>query len=157
MPEPSPQVLVELLARNELRIRTGVLELPVGILGKECDLAVSLGVGYCDLCTWKIDGTPAERTRLGHSWEMIAQDLVSLLSDLSLPGYCVWVSSVDVLLAGIPFDDRRRFWEFMRSTFRQPRGLLLSMPLGAAHLLPDDERALWIEYGRLSVWTKCNS
>ena len=157
MPEPSPRALVELLARNELRIRTGVLEVSIGTIGKEIDLAVSLGVGFCDICAWKIDRTPAARTRLGLSWEIIIQDLVSLLSDLSLPGYCVWVSGIDVLLAALPYDDRRHFWEFMRGTFRQSRGLLLSMPLGAAHLLPDGERALWIEYGRLSVWTNFNS
>jgi len=156
MPEPSPRELVELLARNELRIRTGILELPVEALGTESDLAVGLGVGYRDICAWKVDRIPAGRTRVGLRWEGITQDLVSLLADSSLPGYCVWVSSLDVLLAGVPFADRQRLWNFMRGTFRQSRGLLLSMPVGATHLLPEGERALWIEYGRLSVWTKCN-
>ncbi len=153
MSEPSPQELVALLARQELRIRTGVLELPIELLGCEDNLAVGLGVGYLDLCAWKVSRTPVNRSHLGLSWEVIIHDLTTLASDTSIPGYCVWISGVDVLLAAIPFNDRKRLWDFLRSTFRQPRGLLLSMPRKAARLLPEDERGLWLEYGRLSTWT----
>ncbi len=153
MSETSPQDLVALLARQELRIRTGVLELPVELLGSEDNLAVSLGVGHWDLCAWKVDTSPVDRTHLGLSWEVIIHDLGTLVSDISVPGYCVWISGLDVLLAAIPFADRKRLWDFIRSTFRQPRGLLLSMPRNAVRLLPEDERSLWLEYGRLSTWT----
>ncbi len=157
MAEPTPLALVDLLGRRELRIRTGILELPVETIGNESNLAVGLGVGWRDICAWKLSVTPGDRTHLGLSWEMMTQDLVSLLSDLSLPGHCVWVTNLDVLLAAIAFDDRKRFWGFMRISFRQSRGLLLSMPQGASRLLPKDERSLWLEYGRLSTWTNHSS
>ena len=104
MAEPTPLALVDLLGRRELRIRTGILELPVETIGNESNLAVGLGVGWRDICAWKLSVTPGDRTHLGLSWEMMTQDLVSLLSDLSLPGHCVWVTNLDVLLAAIAFD-----------------------------------------------------
>jgi hypothetical protein len=110
MPEPSPQDLADLLAHNELRIRTGILELPIKLVGGEVDLAVALGVGHRDICDWLITRTPDTRLHLGLSYESIIRDLAVLLSDMSLPGYCIWVSGLDVLLAAIPFDDRKRLW-----------------------------------------------
>jgi hypothetical protein len=53
MPDMTPQALVSLLASRELRIRTGIVELPIGKLGKECDLAVALNAGHQDICDWK--------------------------------------------------------------------------------------------------------
>jgi hypothetical protein len=150
MPEVTPQSLADLLARQELRIRTGVLELPVTALGIEAQLAVGLDVGHSDICSWLVDRAPLGRLRLGLRWEGIVRHLETLLLNLALPGKCIWISGIDVLLAGIAHDDRSRFWQFMRSTFRPSRGLLLSMPEEATHLLSSDERALWLEYGRLS-------
>jgi hypothetical protein len=153
MSELTARGLVDLLARNELRIRTGILELPIDALGNESNLAVNLGIGCHDVCTWKLNRTPADRTHLAISWQSLTEDLASLLSDLSAPGYCVWASGIDVMLAAISFEERKQFWAFLRTTFRQSRGLLVSMPRMAAHLLPDDERTLWTQYGRLAGWT----
>src|ERR1017187_10312037 len=152
MPELAPYALVGLLAKPELRIRTGILEIPACCLGKETDLAVHLGVGCRDLREWKVGRTPSDRKFVGLRWESLVQDIAAVLSDSTVPGYCVWVASVDIFLAGLPFRDRERFWGFMRNTFRQSRGLVLSMPLGALNLLPEAERKLWMEFGRLSPW-----
>jgi hypothetical protein len=152
MPESTPQALADLLGSNELRIRTGILEVPIELLGNENDLAVTLSIGFLDFCVWKVNRTPVNRSHLALTWQGITEDLVSVLSDMSLPGYCVWVAGLDVLLSAVSFDDRKQFWAFIRSTFRQSRGLLLSVPRQAAHLLPEEERKLWIEYGRLAVW-----
>lgn len=152
MPEPKPQQLVRLLASQELRIRTGILELPIKLLGTEANLAVELGVGYQNICDWKANRIPPDQSHLGLSCEVIISDLAEALLDKTLPGYCVWVSGIDALLASIPFDDRMRFWDFVRGTFRRPRGLLLSIPERAVRVLPESERASWIQFGRLSTW-----
>ena len=153
MPESTPQQLVQLLASQELRIRTGILELPIKLLGAEANLAVELGVGYQNICDWKASRIPPDQFHLGLSWEVIISDLAEALLDKTLPGYCVWLSGIDVLLASIPFDDRKRFWDFVRGTFRRPRGLLLSLPERAVRVLPESERASWIQFDRLSTWT----
>jgi hypothetical protein len=153
MPETTPKALVSLLAGQDLSRRTGILEIPIESLGIEDDIAVGLNAGHCDICRWKVDQTQPGRTRLGLRWDGIVTDLESLMADLSIPGYCVWISSVDVLLAGIPHSDRLHFWEFMRLAFRPPRGLLMSIPDKATHILSSEERTLWVEYGRLSRWT----
>ena len=44
MLEPAPQELVYLLASKELKMRTGILELPLDLLGTENNLAVERGV-----------------------------------------------------------------------------------------------------------------
>jgi len=152
MGEATPKSLATLLAGQDLSRRTGILELPVKSLGLEGDFAVGLNVGHGDICRWKVDRVQAGRTRIGLRWDGIVSDLESITADLSIPGYCIWISNVDVLLAGIPHSDRSRFWEFMRIAFRPPRGLLLSMPEKATHILSSEERALWLEYGRLSIW-----
>jgi len=153
MREMNPQRLVHLLATNELRIRTGVLEVPVETLGSESNIAVSLEVGFRDVCKWKVSVTPLRHEHLAITWQSIIEDLVSCVRDMSVPGFCVWISGIDVLLAAIPFEDRKQFWSFFRNTFRQSRGLLLSLPAAATNLLPAEERTLWIDYRRLSVWT----
>ena len=152
MPETTPKALVSLLAGQDLSRRTGILEIPITSLGTEGDIAVGLNVGHCDICRWKVSIMQPDRKRLGLRWDGIVTDLESLIADLSIPGYCVWISSVDVLLAGIPHANRSHFWEFMRIAFRPPRGLLMSMPEKATHLLSNEERELWSEYGRLSLW-----
>lgn len=152
MREPTTNELANLLAGQDLGRRSGVVELPIACLGIEGDIAVTLGAGHCDICKWKLDHVPVGRSRFGLRWDGIISDLLKVLLDLSIPGYCIWVSNIDVLLAGIPHPDRSRFWEFMRLTCRPSRGLLISMPIGASHIFPNEERALWLEYGRLCGW-----
>ena len=150
MPDSSVEQLVGLLGETELRIRTGLVEIPHHRLGKESDLAVTLGVGYCDICAWKCARVPIGRTHLGIRREDIAGDLTAILSDLSVPGNCVWVSGLDVLLARLSYAEREQFWQFVRLTFRPARGLLISMPVSATNLLPDEERLIWHSFGRLA-------
>jgi hypothetical protein len=150
MTETTLEQLISLLGHPELRIRTGVVELPLNQLGKENDLAVRFGAGYCDICAWKYSHVPPNRTHLGLSWEGMVDDLMMILADLSILGYCVWISGVDVLLARLPYTDRASFWQFIRSTFRPPRGLLLSLPAPATHLFSNEERNLWNGFGRFA-------
>lgn len=150
MPDDSVEQLVSLLRQTELRIRTGVVELPRNRLSRQTDLAVSYGVGYNDICAWKCAHVPTGRTHLGIRREDLAEDLSAVLSDLSVPGYCVWVSGLDILLARLPYSEREHFWQFMRSTFRPPRGLIISLPASATNILPDHERSLWRDFGRLA-------
>lgn len=156
MAEITARQLTNLLSGQELRIRTGILELPIDLIGRERDLAVELNVGHSDLCSWKIELMLPGRTRIGLWWEGLANDIARLVSDVSFPGYCIWISALDVFLSGIPHPDRARFWQFMRLNFRPPRGLLLSIPAGAKHLLPETERSAWLEIGRLAQWNKAD-
>jgi hypothetical protein len=142
--------LVSLLKQTELRTRTGIVELPTRRMAGQADIAVLFGVGFCDMCAWKCARIPSARTHLGIRREDITDDLHAVLADLSIPGYCVWVSGLDVFLARIPYSEREHFWQFMRSTFRPPRGLIISLPVSATNILPDEERLLWRRFGRLS-------
>lgn len=152
MTDASVAALARLLCGEELRIRTGILLLGGSWLGREGELGARLNIGYQDLGQRTLEGVPSGRRFLGNTQNRLIADLSAVLADPRVPGRCVLVSNVDLFLAGLPPADHHRFWDFMRVTFRRARGLMLSFPSVATHLLPLGERDRWEEVGRIVVW-----
>ena len=152
MPEVETTSLVEQLRSVELRIRTGLLIVPDSWLGREDDIAASLGTSCQDLCAWVLDRVPRGRKILGIQVEAIIENLTQILNKPELIGSCILVSNSDFLLAGLSYNDRLRFWDFIRCSFRRERGLLLSFPHEATNLLPIQELKNWSSLERLAIW-----
>jgi len=152
MSEVGTTSLVEQLRSVELRIRTGILIVPHSWLGQEDDIAAHLGISCQDLCVWILDRVPKGRKTLGIKVEEIIENLTQILNKPELIGSCILVSNSDFLLAGLSYDDRLRFWDFIRCSFRREKGLLLSFPQEATNLLPIHELKNWSSLERLAIW-----
>jgi hypothetical protein len=149
MSQNNAHSLVALLGRTELRIRTGVLEIPPNDLGLEREMAIALGTGYCNLCERRLARASDGRRTLDMGWERIVADIEDALTCRDILGSCLLVSGLDVLLAATDFENRKDFWNFMWGTFRGGRGLMLSLPTGATNLFPEVLRKTWEENDRL--------
>jgi hypothetical protein len=149
MRQNSAHDLVALLNSSELRIRTGVLEIPPNDLGMEKEMAIALETGYCNLGEWRLARIPSTRKTLDLGWERIVADLEEVFANPEIFGACVLVCGVDVLLAGTSFEHRKDFWNFTWGTFRPGRGLMLTLPSGATNLFPEELRREWEENERL--------
>lgn len=154
MVDAEPEELVRLLQRPVLRIRTGVVLLPLGLLGREPELAVRLGVQAVDWRDRKLKKLSPESRYLALSSEKLLEDLREVVEDASLPGRCLWVYNADLLVSALRYEERERFWSFLRLNFRQFRGLLLSLPTGAMHLFSSAERESWQQDNRLAEWER---
>ena len=154
MGKVSPVELVQLLRQPVLRIRTGILLVPPEFVGSEKDRAARLDMDAVDLQAWKLQHIGASSRYLGLSWESLIRDLQAILSEPHRPGHCLLVYNLDLFLSAFDYTDRLCFWDFLRTTFKRGRGLLLCLPIQALHLLPQDQRALWEDGGRLAVWER---
>ena len=152
MNETEPANLVRLLRRPILRIRTGVVLLPLVMLGRERDLAAQVAIEAVDWREWKLNHLSSDSYHLGLSTETVLRDLGRIVEDVHIAGDCLWIYNADLALSGLRYDERLRFWAFLYSTFKQRRGLLLSLPTGASNLLPTGERIAWERDERLARW-----
>jgi hypothetical protein len=142
--------LVRTLQRPSLRIRTGVVLLSVGLVGKESILAARLNLEHVDWRHWKIDRLDSASRFVDLSSETLVEDLRAMVQDPSVPGPCIWVHNVDLFVSSLPYDQREQFWSFLRLEFKEFRGLLLSLPQKSTHLLPLQERRYWETGQRLA-------
>ncbi len=154
MVDTEPEELVRLLQRPVLRIRTGVVLLPAGLLGREPELATRLGLQAVDWRDRKLKKLSPESRYLALSSEKLLEDLREIVEDSSLPGSCLWVYNADLLLSALQYGERERFWSFLRLNFKQFRGLLLSLPERATHLFSSVERDSWHQDNRLAEWER---
>ncbi len=147
-----PADLVELLCGETLRIRTGILLLPLNLLGDEPELAARLGIEAVDWRGWKLKRLESNSRFLGLSGETVLKDLQEIVDDIDLAGNCLWIYNADLFLSALCYDERRYLWDFLFSTFKQHRGLLLSLPAQALGLLPMQKRRAWEDDNRLAKW-----
>jgi len=152
MNEFASKELSKLLRTKELRFRTGILLLSRAWFSRESEVSAYLEVEHVDLKKWKLNSIPLDRRYLDIRWETLVEDLSEIVNDIKIYGQCILISNVDLFVAALSFDDRLRFWDFMRRTFRRPRGLIISFPAGVPHLLQDDERHQWEISGRIASW-----
>lgn len=152
MSRMDPAQLAQLLRQRILRVRTGIMLLPTDMLGHEPELAARLDVGAVDWREWKLDRLSPDSRYLGLSSEVVLRDLQSIVEDAELVGTCLWIYNADLLLAGLRYDERLRFWNFLYSTFKPHRGLLLSLSTEASNLLPMEDRKTWENDERLAIW-----
>ena len=149
MRQNSAHDLVALLNSKELRIRTGVLEIPPSDLGMEKEMAIALETGYCNLCEWRLARISSGQRTLDLRWEQILADLQDVVTCPEVFGASVLVSGIDALLAGTGFEGRKDFWKFTWETFRPEKGLILTLPSGATNLFPEELRRHWEQNERL--------
>ena len=152
MNETEPVNLVRLLQRPILRIRTGVVLLPLAMLGRERDLAAQVAIEAVDWRQWKLNHLSSDSSHLGLSTETVLRDLGRIVDDVDVAGGCLWIYNADLALSGLRYDERLRLWAFLYSTFKQGQGLLLSLPAGAFNLLPTGARIAWERDERLARW-----
>lgn len=152
MSETEPANLVQLLQRPILRIRTGIVLLPLVMLGREPELAARLAIEAVDWREWKLNRLSSDSNHLGLTSETVLRDLREIVEDVNLAGNCLWIYNVDLALSALRYGERLRFWDFLYSTFKQRRGVLLSLPTRASNLLPTEERIAWERDERLARW-----
>lgn len=147
-----PTELVRQLSGWRLQHRTGVLLLPREELGREHLLAARLGIEAVDLRVWALERLPPDQRILDLTWSKLSWEYLQAIAEAPLPGRCILVSNVDLLVAALRIEQRREYWRYLRGTLRPERGLLLAVPAGADHILTPDERQQWEVLGRLAIW-----
>jgi hypothetical protein len=152
MSRTDPSRLARLLRQRVLRARTGIVLLPLDMLGHEPELAARLDIGTVDWREWKLNRLRSDSRYLGLSSEIVLRDLQNIVEDVDLIGNCLWIYNADLLLAALRYDERLRFWTFLHSTFKPHRGLLFSLSTQASNLLPMEERKTWEKDERLAIW-----
>jgi hypothetical protein len=134
-----------------LDCRTGILLVPRKMLGCEPTLESRYNVDVIDYVAW-------HERYLGEGEKFLRLDEQALLRGLddaccgAFETDCLLVYNIDLALAYLPYLTRGGFWSFLRRHFRQrQRGLVISMPEGAEHLLPSGpELAPWKQGKRLA-------
>ncbi len=152
MVKASPAALAGLLQRPILRLRTGILLLPSNMVGHEPELAARLGLGKVDWREWKLRQLGPDSRYLGLSHEGIVRDLGQMAEDGNISGTCLWVYNADLFVSALRYEERRYLWSFLHSTFRPPRGVMVSLPAEATNLLAPEERMAWARDERLAEW-----
>jgi hypothetical protein len=148
----SPESLVNVLKSSELSIRTGLLMYSGVYNNFEPELAVILSVGHQNICSKILDQASPATNLLALNRNIIFDALDSIIDDERIPGRCILVSGVDLLLAAISADELQHFWAFLRNNYRRNRGVIILFPETARNLLSMDEIKRWNDIGRISLW-----
>ncbi len=152
MSKTQPVSLVRTLQQPILRIRTGIVLLPLDMIGREPELAARLAIEAVDWREWKLARLRSSSRYLGLSSETVLRDFQEIVDDVDLAGNCLWIYNADLPLSGLRHDERLRLWTFLYSNFKQRRGLLFSLPARASNLLSLEERGAWESDNRLARW-----
>jgi hypothetical protein len=148
-----PVRLAESLLSPAAYYRTGLVLVARELLGRESDLAASVGADSLDWVAWKLERLDPHCRFAAMSHQSLIED-VSLIASEATPGSCVLAFNGDVLLSGMPAQERTRFWGFLRTVLRPRNPVILALPAGAGNLLPQKEAAAWVSAGRLAEWGK---
>lgn len=144
------RTLIDFLRRHTLRTRIGLWRMPLDCVNKEPDVATRLQIEPFDvrqaIQQQLPEGTRYVRLTLEKTLE--ALDFVA-----NSRGWtdCVLVYNLDLLLAGLKWDERQRVWESLLDglPYRQ-RALLLTIPATAVQVLPTEQLLeVWQREGRL--------
>lgn len=142
--------LVANLRSRSLRNRVGLWLLPASQMGQAADKAARLGIDAVDLSQVWLDRLPADARFAGVN----ADRIIDLLDDLTKqPGHsdCLLIYNIDLLLAGLTYENQQGIWRTLRQFFPYRRRILvLVMPDQADHLLPrSSDLTAWRKEGRL--------
>lgn len=146
-----PLQLAKSLVSPAAYYRTGLVLVPRELLGRESELAAIVWADPLDWVEWKLEHLDPGCRFLSLSHEALVGD-VSLIASEATPGSCVLAYNGDVLLSGMPADERAFFWRFLRTALRPTNAVIVALPAGAANLLPHKEATAWIGAGRLAEW-----
>jgi hypothetical protein len=133
-----------------LRSRVGLWLMPPQSVGSERDVAARVRADSADLREIFLESLPPETSFAAITPKRILRLLDALSSQASGAG-CVVVYNLDLLLAGLTMQGRRDFWSQVTDVLMQRRrAILLTIPLEATHLAPDEkQQEAWRDDGRL--------
>lgn len=142
--------LIETLRHGGLRVRTGLWLLPAGQLNTLPDKAARLGIDLSDARQPLLDSVAPDQRFLRLDVATIIEVLDSLCDNNQLSD-CLLVTNFDLLLAKLPYSQRKEVWEILyRGYPYRPRAIILAMPEGATALLPGVQQLeQWRKEGRL--------
>lgn len=147
------EALVRRLTRGGLYVKTGLLLLPRLWVGREKEVAARLNLGHLDYQSWRVAQLrPGERL-LRYSADRLIAELDAICTARHEAQHLL-VSNLDLPVAALSGEERRKFWTFLHSAFtKRPRALLAAFPEAAEELLPwDTDLAQWKDQGRVSTW-----
>lgn len=148
------EALVRRLTGGGLYVKTGLLLLPRHWLGREKEVAARLNLGYFDYQGWRVARLrPGERL-LRYSADRLIAELDAICAEPHEVRHLL-LFNLDLAVAALSGEERRKFWTFLHSAFtKRSRALLVAFPQAAEELLPwDADLAKWKEQGRLCPWT----
>lgn len=151
MPSTTLPELITTLRGPTLRVRTGLWVVPASLVGKEADRTAAYGVTAVDIRRPIVDGLLPNQTRLKVTPGAVLSTLDAII-DHHLPTACGLILNLDLLLAALHSTDRDEAWDLLYSGLpHRSRALLLTMPVGASHLLPSlNNLGQWRREGRLA-------
>lgn len=147
------EALVRRLTGGGLYVKTGMLLLPRRWLGREKEVAARLNLEHLDYQSWRVERLrPGERL-LRYSADRLVAELDVICSEPHKVRHLL-LSNLDLPVAALSGEERRKFWAFLHSAFtKRPQGLLVAFPQAAEELLPwDADLAQWKDQGRLCTW-----
>ncbi len=152
---PAPAALRDRLRGRTLRSRTGLLLVPPDGLPDAPEIAARLGADAVDYARLLLDSLPPGAKRLGITADS-EQARLDGVAEAPDGADLVLVHEFDLVLSRLAVADRGRLWRALREGFPQRRrALLLLMPAGADHLLPEGaEWDAWQDGGRIARWTQ---
>ncbi|WP_158679835.1 hypothetical protein [Deinococcus sp. NW-56] len=147
------EALVRRLTGGGLYVKTGLLLLPRLWLGREKEVAARLNLGHLDYQTWRVERLRLGERRLRYSADRLIAELDAICTERH-EAHHLLLSNLDLPVAALSGEERRKFWTFLHSAFaKRPRALLATFPEAAEELLPwDTDLAQWKDQGRLSTW-----
>ena len=151
--DATPEALKERLRGRTLRTRTGLLLVPPSRLPDVPEIAARLGVDSVDYARVILESLPpgAKRAGITADAEQARLDSIAEAPDGT---DVVLVGQFDLAVSRLTMADRGRLWRVLREGFaHRRRALLVVMPLGAAHLLPEGaEWDAWQDGQRVARW-----
>lgn len=151
----TPAALRDRLRGRTLRSRTGLLLVPPNRLPDAPEIAARLGADAVDYACLVLESLPPGAKRLGITADSEQARLDGVAETMD-GANIVLVHQLDLVISRLAMVDRGRFWRALREGFPQRRrALLLAMPTGAVHLLPEGaEWDAWQDGGRVAWWTQ---
>lgn len=152
----NPKSMVEMLRNRELRCRTGVMMVPLSLMGQESRIAAQLGIDHVDYRRYLLDHLPAGGAFLGLSANKVFADLDNISNEATGTD-CVVLSNLDLALAGLVTSERMSLLRerlFNQLCYRR-RGLLFAMPDAGSvpnPLFDHEMTQHWQARDRLVVW-----
>lgn len=149
----TPGDIVKTLRSGGLMCRTGILLIPIHLLGKETSIAAVYNLDPLDYASWKAKSFLPGARFLGFNTEELLEDMDRILQE---PSYtdALLVYNFDLALAYLSYEERNFFWRFMRLNFKKrPKALLFALPRTAEKLLPNDKELLnWLSEVRFAIY-----
>lgn len=156
MSEVPPEEMVRRVRGWTLDCRTGILLIPLAMLGREAELAARFNTDAVDFVRVKEKTFRPNSRFIQLDRGAVLEDLVDLCEGRKYMGLgdtdCFFIYNFDLALAYLERLERLEVWNYLRDVFRkQPKAIIFALPEGADALLPHEaDRSVWKQGGRWS-------